>query len=485
VTTRYESHRRAVEAVGAAYRRLPDGVAPRLGKRTSNLFRFRSGRTGGDVLGAGPDGGEGDTGGDRKPVRPAKLDVSGFDRVLAVDPVRRTADVQGMTTYEHLVDATLPHGLMPLVVPQLRTITLGGAVTGLGIESTSFRNGLPHESVLEMEILTGSGEVVVARPDNEHAELFAAFPNSYGTLGYALRLTIELEPVRPYVELRHLRFDDVATAMSVLDEACETRSHGGVAVDFLDGVVFSPDELYLTLARFVDEAPATSDYTGMDIYYRSVQSRAIDHLTTHDYLWRWDTDWFWCSGAFGLQRPGLRRFWPRRYRRSDVYRRLVAFDRRYQLTARLDRFRGRLPSEAVIQDIEVPVDRVADFLDFFHREVGISPVWLCPLQLRRPANDGPTRTWPLYPLKPDVRYVNVGFWSTVPLPRGRKDGYYNRLIEAEVTRLDGHKSLYSTAFYSADEFWRLYNGPVYRDVKGRYDPAGRLLNLYDKCVRNR
>ena len=46
-----------------------------------------------------------------------------------------------MTTYEDLVDATLPHGLMPLVVPQLKTITLGGAVTGLGIESTSFRNG--------------------------------------------------------------------------------------------------------------------------------------------------------------------------------------------------------------------------------------------------------------------------------------------------------------------------------------------------------
>jgi len=81
---------------------------------------------------------------------------------------------------------------MPLVVPQLKTITLGGAVTGLGIESSSFRNGCPHESVLEMEILTGDGRVVVARAGNEHAELFHAFPNSYGTLGYALRLEIEL-----------------------------------------------------------------------------------------------------------------------------------------------------------------------------------------------------------------------------------------------------------------------------------------------------
>ena len=44
-----------------------------------------------------------------------------------------------------------------------RRITIGGAVTGLGIESTSFTHGLPHESVIEMEILTGDGRVVVAR----------------------------------------------------------------------------------------------------------------------------------------------------------------------------------------------------------------------------------------------------------------------------------------------------------------------------------
>ncbi len=31
-----------------------------------------------------------------------------------------------MCTYEDLVAATLPYGLSPLVVPQLKTITLGG-----------------------------------------------------------------------------------------------------------------------------------------------------------------------------------------------------------------------------------------------------------------------------------------------------------------------------------------------------------------------
>ena len=80
-------------------------------------------------------------------------------------------------------------------------------MTGLGIESTSFRHGLPHESVLEMDVLTGAGEVVTTKPGDD---LFDAFPNSYGSLGYATRLRIELERVPPYVALRHVRFDDAA-----------------------------------------------------------------------------------------------------------------------------------------------------------------------------------------------------------------------------------------------------------------------------------
>src|SRR3954471_4098878 len=175
----WAAYRRHVEDVRRELLALPSDQPVRLRKSTSNLFRPRT-------------------------RAHAALDARRFEGVLSVDVDARTADVLGMTTYEQLVDATLPHGLMPLVVPQLKTITLGGAVTGLGIESSSFRNGMPHESVLELEILTGDGRIVVATPDNEHAALFRGFPNSYGTLGYALRLKIVLEPVKPFVALRHV-----------------------------------------------------------------------------------------------------------------------------------------------------------------------------------------------------------------------------------------------------------------------------------------
>ncbi|WP_460859569.1 FAD-binding oxidoreductase [Nocardiopsis coralliicola] len=455
-------HIAAVHRIRRDFAALPEDAPIRLAKPSSNLFRFRE-------QAAGP-----------------RLDASAFSSVIAVDPDRRTAEVGGMTTYEDLVAATLPYGLMPLVVPQLRTITLGGAVTGLGIESSSFRNGLPHESVQEMEILTPTGDVVAARPDNEHAALFRGFPNSYGTLGYSLRLRIELEPVAPFVHLRHLRFGSAKEAMEAFARIAADGEHGGERTDFLDGVAFGPDELYLTLGSFTDAAPWTSDYAGQEVYYQSIPRYAGsgpgDYLTTEDYLWRWDTDWFWCSRAFGVQNPAVRRLWPRSLRRSDVYRKLIALDRRTDFSRLLNHYRGRPQQEPLIQDVEVAVERGAEFLDFFHDRVGMSPVWMCPLRLR----GGPAaQTWPLYPLEADRLYVNFGFWGMVDLEPGQRRDHHNRLVEEEVARLEGHKSLYSDAFYGRDEFWRLYNGDAYRELKEAYDPGGRLLDLYDKCVGNR
>ena len=100
-------------------------------------------------------------------------------------------------------------------------------MTGLGIESTSLRNGMPHESVLEMEILTGDGRVVTAAPGNEHDALYRGFPNSYGTLGYALSLTIELEQVMPYVHLRHFRFGSPEACMDAVAQIAERRQLPG------------------------------------------------------------------------------------------------------------------------------------------------------------------------------------------------------------------------------------------------------------------
>lgn len=451
-----------------SYRAIPPQATVRLAKKTSNLFRARA-----------------------KNPHPG-LDVSGLDRVISVDADARTADVAGMCTYENLVDATLRYGLAPKVVPQLKTITLGGAVTGLGIESTSFRNGLPHESVLEIDILTGDGEIITATPGNEYADLFYGFPNSYGTLGYSVRLRIELEEVEPFVALRHIRFTDLHELQETMGAIVTEKSYDGERVDYLDGTVFTADEAYLTLGRQTDDAGPVSDYTGMDIFYRSIQHDSADtpkrdRLTISDYLWRWDTDWFWCSRAFGAQHPRIRRVWPKKLLRSSFYWKLIGYDRRFDIADRMNKRKGLPPNERVVQDIEVPIEHTTDYLDWFLENVPIEPLWLCPLRLREivggcPPGKTPVRPWPLYPLAPDRTYVNIGFWSAVPATPG-DPGYTNKLIEKKVAELDGHKSLYSESFYGLEEFDQLYGGEHYRLLKKRYDPRGRLLGLYAKAVK--
>ncbi len=451
------AHDAGVERLVASYRAVPAGERVRLAKRTSNLFRPRSSSSA------------------------PGLDTSGLTGVISVDPSAATADVQGMCTYEDLVDATLAHGLTPLVVPQLRTITLGGAVTGLGIESTSWRNGLPHESVIEMDVLTGAGAVVTIDATT-NADLFRGFPNSYGTLGYATRLRIELEPVGRSVALRHVRFHDVADLLSALEAVLASSSHDGEDVDYVDGVVFSATESYLVLGVRTDDPGPTSDYTGRDIYYRSIQHDGDgfrrDLLTTRDYLWRWDTDWFWCSRAFGAQNPRARALWPRRWLRSSAYWKLIGLDRRFSVADRLEARHGRPPRERVVQDVEIPLGRTEEFLRWFLEDVPIEPIWLCPLRLRD------SRSWTLYPLEPGQAYVNVGFWSSVPGDPAGRPGATNRRIEHMVTELGGHKSLYSEAFYGEEEFARLYGGRDYHALKARYDPHHRLADLYAKAVLN-
>ena len=129
----------------------------------------------------------------------------------------------------------------------------------------------------------------------------SAFPNSYGTLGYSLALTIELEPVKPYVHLRHFASATRSAAWTRSRRSRVAGSYAGHRADFIDATAFSPSELYLTVGVFSDKAPWLSDYTGRRSSTSRCGNSREDFLTIKDYIWRWDTDWFWCSRPFGVQ----------------------------------------------------------------------------------------------------------------------------------------------------------------------------------------
>ncbi len=442
-----------VARLSAALRENP-ALPVRLGKKTSNLFRPR--QTG----------------------AVQRLDVTGLNKVVRIDAQNLVAEVEGIMTYQELTKVTLEHGFVPTVVPELATITIGGALAGGGIESSSFRYGLVHETIKSMDVLTASGDVITAAPDGDHADLYAGLPNTFGTLGYVVKVTVGLVKSRPYVHLRHKKYDAAADYFAALAQVADSGEQDGQPIDYLDGVVFGADQFVLTTGRFVETAPYASNYTRHRIYYQSLLTQEEDYLTTYDYLWRWDTDWFWCSKRMYAQHPAVRLLFGR-WLGSKTYWKLAGLDGKYHIQDRISRLTGRTQrEEMVIQDVQIPIEHALTFLEFMERHIGITPIWTCPARAYNPKQH-----FPFYELEPGKLYINFGFWDGVSSDRDPAEGYYNRLLEAQVDQLQGKKGLYSESFYSREQFWQIYPKPTYDKLKKRYDPAGRLRDIYDKTVK--
>ena len=78
----------------------------------------------------------------------------------------------------------------------------------------------------------------------------------------------------------------------------------------------------------------------------------------------------------------------------------------------------------MIQDVDIPLDRAAEFLSFLHTDIGIRPIWICPIRASTSVN------FPLYPLRPGTVFINFGFWDTVTSRTPHPQGYLNRKSSA-------------------------------------------------------
>ena len=90
-----------------------------------------------------------------------------------------------MVKMQALVEATLKHGMLPLVLPEFKHITVGGAIMGAALESSSHMHGDFLDACRSVELLLGNSSVVVCSP-TERTDLFSALSGSYGTLALLL-----------------------------------------------------------------------------------------------------------------------------------------------------------------------------------------------------------------------------------------------------------------------------------------------------------
>ncbi|KAL2161986.1 hypothetical protein VTH06DRAFT_7771 [Thermothelomyces fergusii] len=427
------------------------------------------------------------------------VDISALRNVLAVDPARRVALVEPNVPMDRLVEATLPHGLVPPVVMEFPGITAGGGFAGTAAESSSFRHGFFDDTVRRVEMVLADGEVVEAGPPGAEgeqggegggagrADLFRGAAGAVGTLGTTTLLEVRLMEARRFVRTRYRRTRSVAEAVEAVREEI-----GRADNDYVDGILFSRDHGVVVAGQLTDEAPPAEGGPGAvqtfsrpwdPWFYLHARERTapergdagaapVDYVPLAEYLFRYDRGGFWVGAA------------------AFEYFRLVPFNRltRWFLD---DFLHTRMMYRAlhgsgesarfIVQDVAMPFATAERLVDYVSSELGIWPLWLCPLKRRAPPTFHPFTTAPPEAGgdDDDNMMLNVGVWGWGPSDPAefvRK----NRELEAKVRELGGMKWLYAHTYYPEDEFWSMYGGREWYDGLREKYRATTLPTVWDK-----
>jgi FAD/FMN-containing dehydrogenase len=385
-----------------------------------------------------------------------KLDISDLDEIIKIDVENRICIAEPGVTFAKLVDATVQYGLAPVVVPELRTITIGGAVAGCSIESMSYKFGGFHDNCLEYEVLTAKGDVLICTPDNENQLVFQMVHGTFGTLGIITQLKFRLIPIKPFVKVTYEKFRSLEAYKEAIWAHYIKRD-----VDFMDGLIHSPEEYVLSTGNFVDKAPYTHRYDWMRIYYLSTSKRKEDYLKTPDYFFRYN--------------KGVTNVIPKSFIGRLLFGKLTNSNNTLKVA---NAFAKVFPSIVfpITIDTFIPFSRMEEFMAWYKKEVNHFPLWCVPYKIVRQ-----------YEWISDEFLNNVTdelFLDIALYGMRRKDAeHYYRIIEKKLIELGAIKTLISVNLYSEEEFWKIWNKNNFDLVKGKTDPDNIFRGLYEKTCR--
>jgi hypothetical protein len=416
-------------------------------KTISNLFRY----------------------GGRKVQAERWVDLSRFNKPLYLDKRAKTLEVQGLTTYEQIVDYTLPHDLLPTITPELKHITVGGVTVGIGIESNCYRYGFVHDGLIEADVLLSDGRIVTCTATNEYADLFHGLPNSYGTLGYILRAKIKLHKVTQLVELNTVRLGSIDQLLTATKKALNDAR-----TDYIEAIIYTPQEHYLTTSRHIKTGKPNTTVYGSSVFYQQISRPNKLILPTKEYIFRYDPEWFWNlpeTRVFNL----YRRLAPTGLRNSGFFTRYNML--KAKITKRKPNDLANRDLEQFIQDWEVPWDEAKGLLQFALNEIDMEwRPWLLTI-IKTPAKAT------CYPMISNQPYINLGAYSFARKKPGKPAYYNTKIMDEYCFAHHGIKMLYSSTFVSEKDFDRIYNGRAYRQLKKKYDAMALLPTVYDKTVK--
>jgi Delta24-sterol reductase len=408
------------------------------------------------------------------------IDTSKLNGVISIDVQARTCLVESNVPMDVLVANTLPLGLMPPVVPEFPGITVGGAFSGTGGESTSFRHGFFDRTVNWFEMILANGDLTTASPSHE-ADLFYGTAGTFGTLGIITMLELRLLPAKQYVELTYTPVTSFAEAQEKMD----SFSTASPPIDFIDSLMFSKTSGVVcsgTLVEYEDYKDAyrpkvvTFSRPWDQWFYLHSQgvvanqpaSPTSELISLTEYLFRYDRGAFW-AGRFVFEWFGVPFNWLTRILLNWLMSTRILY---HGLHA------SGLGARYIIQDLCFPASTAEQFASSLDTDFNIYPLWLCPvvqnerisMNPHTPSKVGNGRTT-------GERMLNIGVWGPCPPDQDRIAA--NRMLEKKVRSNRGMKWLYADTYYSEEEFWWIYDHEWYEKLRQQYG-ASTLPTVYQK-----
>jgi FAD/FMN-containing dehydrogenase len=148
------------------------------------------------------------------------VDLRGLTDV-AVDPERRVVTAGGGLTWGMLDAATQQHGLA-VTGGRVSTTGVGGLSLGSGSGWLERKLGYTCDNLLEAEVVTAAGEVVMASR-TRNSDLFWALRGGGGNFGIVTTFTFQLHPIGPMVYAGMLMFP-AERAREVMRAYCDFTS---------------------------------------------------------------------------------------------------------------------------------------------------------------------------------------------------------------------------------------------------------------------
>lgn len=152
------------------------------------------------------------------------VDTSAMAVLHGIDREALVADCGAGLVWRDLVAASLKQDLVPPVLTNNLGVTVAGTTSVAGLGVASFRYGTQADNAVELEVVTGAGDIVVCS-ESENRELFDAARCGLGQFGIITRVKTRLRPCKQKVRMYHLLYDDLGTFMTDAEMVMRPGDH--------------------------------------------------------------------------------------------------------------------------------------------------------------------------------------------------------------------------------------------------------------------